>query len=137
MKRACVYGLMLVTILLSGCGGSEYIEKSKKSMKLDETLRVYESAVRWGKFDLVYSFGKLEPGERIELPANLSEIRVTRYNVMSPPYAEDEKTVSQTVDIRYVNVDYQIERSIQDDQVWEYDEELVRWYRISPVPEFR
>jgi hypothetical protein len=35
-----------------------------------------------------------------------------------------------------VHLDRQVERSITDQQTWEWDEEAKRWWRTNPIPAF-
>ena len=55
----------------------------------------------------------------------------------SPPIALSEGVVNQTAKISYVLTDRQIERTLMDEQIWEYQAEEKIWYRINPIPEYK
>jgi hypothetical protein len=48
----------------------------------------------------------------------------------------EETKAIQTVVIQFVFQESQIVREIVDQQTWEYDPEVERWYLLSPLPRF-
>ena len=79
--------------------------------------------------------------------ANLHNIKVTDYRVITPARqvdesaGEDEEVVKynllQTVAIEYIVKDAQVVHTLTDNQVWEYNREEKTVYRVNPIPEFK
>jgi hypothetical protein len=126
---------ILATTLLSGC---QTLGERKKSTTLQDTLRLYEGVIRWGTLSKAYSFRNPESMEALDdIPSGLSNIRVTSYEVAQGPLLKDETTAVQTVLIEYIHKDMQVIRSLQDRQVWHYNEEEEGWELTSKVPLFK
>ena len=123
---------LLVTMLLGAC--STTLDKMER---LNQTLRGYEKAIRWAKYDMAYSFHKWEADEQPTLPTHLKNIRVTSYQVINQSFDEETMTAKLTVSIQYYNQDDLRERSIQDQQRWKFFPDLKRWYLISEPIDFK
>ena len=135
MQRIFTTGfvLLLAFLLLSGC---QSLEQKKQNILLTQTLRTYESTIRWGDLRKAYSFLKPELAATTEVPSGLENIRVTGYEVISPPVSLSEDNATQVAYIKYVRKDQQMEKTITDQQLWEFNPEEKRWYLISNVPDF-
>lgn len=101
------------------------------------TLRSYEAAVRWGMMDRAYEFMKQDPEHPIEVPPGVEQVRVTGYDRVSPVVPAGEKRYTVTAQIRYVQLDRQVERMLTDRQYWEWDEKGKRWVRSNAIPAFQ
>ena len=135
MKRifAASLGLLLASLLLSGC---QSLDRKKQDKLLTQTLRTYESTLRWGDLRKAYSFLEPELATKTDVPSGLENIQVTGYEIVSPPVPMSEKSIMQVAHIQYVLKDQQMEKSITDQQLWEYNLEDQRWYLTSKVPPF-
>jgi len=132
-RHVCVLVTLLVTgLLLGGCATT-----ADRMDRLDRTLKGYEKALRWGKFDAAYSFHKWGEDEQPSIPAHLKEVRITRYEVASRRLDQETLTARQTVVIRYYDTNTATERELTDRQRWKYFEDSKRWYLMSEPPEFR
>ena len=102
------------------------------------TIRSYEGTIRWGRIAAAYDFLKPDPANPVEIPEGLEQIRVTGYERLSAvvPIDEDRHRFRVVAAIRYVHLDRQVERSVTDQQVWEWDAEATRWWRVNPIPAF-
>jgi len=116
----------LVTLLLSACA-----TQADMMDNLNKALRGYEKAVRWGKFEAVYSYHKWEANQEPEIPANMEKIRVTKYEASRQKFDQKNLTMKQTVTLRYYNTDDQRERSLKHRHEWKYFSDSKRWYLIS------
>jgi hypothetical protein len=108
-----------------------------KMDKLNMTLRSYEKALRWAKFDMAYSYHKWETDEQPSIPEHLKNIRITNYSTSNQSFDEKTMTAKQKVTIRYYNQNNLRERSLEDKQSWEYFPEKKRWYLMSKPPTFQ
>lgn len=118
--------LGLVIMLLGGCA-----TKGDMMDNLNKTLRGYEKAVRWGEFEAVYSYYKWENDEEPEIPANMENIRVTKYEPSRQKFDQKNRIMKQMVTLRYYNTDDLRERSLKHRHEWKYFPKLKRWYLIS------
>lgn len=133
LKRSFL--LIIAVFLLAGCNTLLTQKESEKSLM--ETLKAYEATMRWGYPGQAYNFLRKDLAEKTEIPATLQNIRITGYKVISSPVKSDENLASQVVVIGYVFDDRQVERSLTDRQLWEYDKEKKSWHRINPIPDLR
>lgn len=118
--------LALIALLLGGCASQGDIMDN-----LNKTLRGYEKAVRWAKFDAVYSYHQWKGDEEPELPANMENIRVTKYTSSKQKFNEKDQIMKQTITVRYYNTDSLRELSLKHRHEWKYFPKLKRWYLIS------
>ncbi len=125
--------IILTILLLSGC--QTLLQKDRMD-SLRQTLRAYETTLRWGQLEQASQFLELEKAKEAKIPNNLNNIRVTHYEVMTPPVKMGEHRISQIVSIHFVLKDRQIEKTLTDRQIWEFDPEEKHWFRINPIPGF-
>jgi len=123
--------ICLLLIILSACA-STY----DKMDKLNATLRGYEKALRWAKYEMAYSFHKWDTEEQPSIPEHLKNIRLTSYGANNQSFDEDNMTATQSVTIRYYNQNNLRERSLEDKQRWKYFPDKKRWYLMSKPPTF-
>jgi hypothetical protein len=125
--------LLSLAILLAGC------PKTKEDKDLSETLKQYETIVRWAQWDAAVDFVSMEyqeehPITRLDLD-RLRLFRVTQYLVRSSAPIDEGKGLIQVVEIRMFNKNQARERSIIDEQYWKYNEETERWKLHSSLPD--
>ncbi len=110
----------------------------KESEKtLQSRIQAYEASVRWGYPGQAYSFLTPELSKKSVIPENLGRIKVTQYKVIQRPDLIAENVAAMVVVIGYVHEDRQVERSLTDQQRWEYNKEKKIWYRTNPIPAFK
>ncbi|HEC20774.1 MAG TPA: hypothetical protein ENI97_15780 [Gammaproteobacteria bacterium] len=120
------FAVVLASLLLGACATQGDIMD-----KLNTTLRGYEQAVRWGQFDAVYSFHRWPDEQEPSLPANMENIRITKYAASGQRLDPKKMIMKQTVTLSYYNTDDQRVRSIKHRHEWKYFPKLKRWYLIS------
>lgn len=124
---------LLAAVLLAGC------YTPKKEQTLDDTLKQYESMVRWSEWDGATAFLAPEyleenPITRLDLD-RLRLFRVTAYTIRSATPIDDGDGFLQTVEIRMFNRNQAVERVIVDQQEWRYEEAGERWLLNSGLPD--
>ena len=125
--------LLSLATLLAGC------PETKEDKDLSETLKQYETIVRWAQWDAAIDFVSMEyqeehPITRLDLD-RLRLFRVTQYVVRSSAPIDEGKGLIQVVEIRMFNKNQARERSIIDEQYWKYNEETERWKLHSGLPD--
>jgi hypothetical protein len=131
MRRTLI---LLAVVLLAACAG-----KSGSSSKLQETLYAYQSTIRWG--DLSGALAFIEPKLREGLaPSSLEERRLAQLQVVGyyvqGSQQPSEGELQQIVEIRVVNRNTQVERSVMDRQTWRWSVDDKAWWLVSGLPEF-
>ena len=106
--------------------------------QLEKTLHNYEMTLRWGYLQNLgdYLAPDVQPAGTLT-EAELKNIRITGYELMRPPVYLDLEHVTQTVQIRYVFKDRQVEKQLMDQQLWSYNHETERWNRANPIPSLK
>jgi hypothetical protein len=122
-----------LTALLTAC------PETKKDKDLSETLLQYDTVIRWAQWDAAVDFLAPEyleeyPVSRLDLE-RLRLFRVTQYLVRSAVPIDEGKGLIQVVEIKMFNKNQARERTITDEQLWKYDEELERWQLHSGLPD--
>ena len=124
--------ICLLLILPGACAMT-----SDKMDKLNTTLKGYEKALRWSKFDAAYSFHKWDENEQPSIPKHLKNIRLTSYSVNNSNFDAATMTAKQTVAISYYNNNNLREKSLEDKQRWNFFADKKRWYLMSKPPTFK
>lgn len=124
---------VLGLLLLAACG-SMGAQRSPR----DQAMYTYTSAVRWSDFPAALSF--VDPAVRAANPPTALDMerykqyQVSGYEVKSSS-VPTEDTYEQVVEIRMVNRNTQVERTITDHQRWRFDPEAKRWWLTSGLPD--
>lgn len=130
--RLRLFHVAMVALLLSGCGS---LTDGRKAERLDASLSHYEAALRWGYYDSAFSLQ--DPTQLATPPPDMSNVRLTSYEVAQPPILERDDIAQQVVRIEYVRQDEQRVQVILDRQRWRYDPDREAWWLASPLPSFR
>ncbi|MCK4986275.1 MAG: hypothetical protein KAS40_12185 [Desulfobacterales bacterium] len=127
--------LFVLVLLIFGCA---QVQKRDQMLLFDDTSRSYDLAIRWGEFEEAFAFKKLsDKDDKLPDFAEYRQVRVTSYKVKKT--IVDEKSFSKVlrfVDIQYYRMSNVTVKNFIDQQKWEYDEELDRWYLMSDLPVF-
>ena len=121
-------------LMLAACAGSPTAMNPR-----DNALTNYGVAIRWSEFTEALEF--VDPVLRQRQPLTdlererLKQIRVTGYEVKSKRAAPDG-TIEQTVEIRLISKNTQIERIVTDLQHWRWDAASKQFWLTSGLPDF-
>ena len=124
--------LLMSLLVLAGC--QEALRKSST----DTWLSDYAAAIRWNEIDRALDF--VDPAVRAAQPLTdldrerFKQVQVTGYEVKTQELAADG-SLTQTVEIRLVNRNTQLERSITDRQTWRFDPVAKRLWLTSGLPD--
>lgn len=133
-NRQFVITVLLCMLTIVACTPPNSAEKSRS-----EAFKQYETIIRWSQWDAAADF--IAPAFMAENPISrldmdrLRLFRVTAYTVRSTGIYDEGMTARQSVEIRMFNKNKGVERTIIDDQEWRYDEEALRWYLHSGLPD--
>jgi hypothetical protein len=124
--------LLCLLFALAGC------PDASRKPTADNLLTDYGVAVRWNEFDKADDF--IDPALR-EAQAltdlereRFKQVQVTGYEVKDRQVAADGG-ITQVVEIRVVNRNTQVERTLIDHQTWRYDPAARRLWLTSGLPD--
>ena len=126
--------ILLATLLLAACAG-----RGGSASKLQETLYAYQSTIRWG--DLSGALAFVDPDLREKQAPSALQERVLAQLQVAGYYVQGSQQTSegefeQIVEIRVVNRNTQVERSVIDRQTWRWSAEDGAWWLESGLPDF-
>lgn len=122
---------LCITLLLGACATTGDLMDN-----LNKSLRGYEKAIRWAKYDLAYSFHKWE-GDAPSMPEDIENFRVTKYETFGEKFNQKDMIMKQTIKLSYYNTEDQRVRSIRHPQEWKFYPESKRWFLLSPPIPFK
>ena len=131
IKRCLLSACLLVLV---ACGGMPTSGAARDNMLTD-----YGAAIRWNEFEKAQDY--VDPAVRQQQPMSeleterLKQIQVTGYEVKTRDVGVDG-SIEQTVEIRVVNRNTQIERIVTDRQTWRRDVTGKRYWLLSGLPDF-
>ena len=130
MNKTIIISILFVLIAgLTGCA-----TKSPEQV-FQATMRAYDRVIRWGDISRSNQFRK-EPIKFTQADRKRFKfIKVTGYEIQQTDRIDDS-TMKVTVQIRYYNEQFMLEKTIEDVQTWNYDKDKQLWYISSPLPEF-
>ena len=128
------YLLLAMSLVLVACQSNRFGEVPEK---LGYKVLAFEDVVRWGALEKMYDFLKPDPATPVEVPADLSNVRVTSYELAQGLTEIEPMRWKQTAVIDYVLTDQQVVRQLVDHQFWFSDDDGKSWYRENPPPQFR
>lgn len=126
--------LSLLATMLTGCESLQHKDQAKK---LDQAVRSYIRAVRWGDLGAAASY--IRPREGVAEPPDLSGLkglRVTHYD-----YAIDAKAQGDTEALMTVAFDYYFEdtlsvKKVYQQAIWWWDPTIENWFMDGELPKF-
>lgn len=123
----------LSIFVLSGCST---LAEQRQLTLLQNALSTYQKAVRWSEFELAQTY--VRSTEPVPAPDfdKLRNIKVTAYDVVKNVTADDLSMSEQVVRIKYYDVNFLVEHTLEDHQTWRYDAEAKRWYLDGRLPAF-
>ena len=126
----------LVAVLLAATLAAGCQTNVSRGEAIEASLYAYEKAFRWQSPREAYGFLRedLRPAYP---PPWIDSIRIVGYEVIAPPQEIRRNTVVQRVEVRYVNQDTQIVRTLVDEQLWESSDDGDTWERANPMPAFQ
>jgi hypothetical protein len=134
MPRIIARALLAVLMVSVGAG---CVSSMRKMSRLEDTLRSYETAIRWSDFDAASRFQAADAAPQPTVDYDrLADVKVTAYEVRESGVSEDKSEATQTVGIEYYDVNTMRQFSVIDRQTWTYDEKRKRWLLKSGLPPF-
>ena len=130
--RCC---LVIAMALILGC--ASYGERKQLDM-LEQRTGNYETALRWGRYELASAFIKSKENAHVTVNLDgLKQIKITSYKLLGRNLLANNVEAEQKVEIRFYNMDNLIERTIIDHQTWIFNYDVENWFLTSGLPDFK
>lgn len=126
--------LIIAAIILAGCATAE---KDTRMDALNNTTDNYRNAIRWGLYDIADNLTEADGNKDNSNLERLKKIKVTDYKTVRQDVSEDGKEAKHIVEIKYYHIDYMIEKTIIDRQVWKYNTEKKTWHLQGGLPDLK
>lgn len=128
-----IFLLACLAVLLAAC------TPRPEEKALSETLKQYETIIRWSQWDAAVDFIAPEylaehPVSRLDMD-RLRLFKVTTYTLRSTGIFDEGLTARQVVEVKLFNKRQGVERAIVDEQEWRWNETAKRWYLHSGLPD--
>jgi hypothetical protein len=123
-----------LTLLATGCADLVHKDQTKK---LDQAVRAYIHAVRWGDYGAAASF--IRPREGTVPPPDLSKldgIKVTHYDYSIDSRAKGDPEALMTAAFEYYHVDYRSVKKAYQQVMWWWDPQSENWFMDGALPPF-
>ena len=126
--------LIIVAIILAGCATTE---KDKRMEILSKTTDNYRNAIRWGLYETANNLREAGSNKDRSDLERLKKIKVTAYKSIHQDVSEDGNEAKDVIEIKYYNIDYMVEKTIIDKQLWKYNSDKKTWHLQGGLPEFK
>lgn len=127
--------IFLACLVLSACAAG------RQETDLEETTKQYGVLIRWNEIGQATNFvhpDALPEANRLQFELDrFDQVRITGYDITAVAPDQEGVVYRQTVAIRIYNKHTAVERTIIDQQLWEYDAENERWWLMSGLPDLR
>ena len=127
--------LTLIAVILGACAGLQHKDQTKK---LDQAVRAYIHAVRWGDLGAAASF--IRPREGLADPPDLSKLEglhVTHYDYAIDSAEQGHPEALMTAKFDYYFEDTLSVKSTYQQVTWWWDPEVENWFMDGELPEFQ
>ncbi len=135
-SRRLVPAAAVLATLLCTSGCATY-QEDRRQDALEAATNAYAAALRWGYYETAVGYLHPEKRKVVDVPKALTNIRLTRYDVVQPPIKTSETERVQVVQIDYLHEDVQSVHSLSDRQTWRYEPEAKSWWLYSGLPAFK
>ena len=124
------YILLISAVILAGCAT---MEKDTRIEILSETTDRYRSAIQWRLYETAQAADTKDSSDL----ERLKKIKVTSYKSIHRDISEDGIEAKDIIEIKYYDIDYMVEKTIIDKQLWMYNSDKKTWNLQGGLPEFK
>ena len=130
-------GLLALSVLLLSCSRVDTLTGRDRLGSLNESLRSYAAALRWGHVHDVLAFHAPREGVRTaQVPAGHEDFTVTRVEVVQVLLSEDREEAEVEIRVESVRGDTAVVRKRVFTHAWWLDGDSGRWFNGDDFPAF-
>ena len=129
--------LALIGTLLLTALGCAHLTHKEQTKKLDQAVKNYIHAVRWGDYGAAASFIRPRKG-KFEMPEinKLKVIKVTHYEYSVDSRAKGDPEALMTAAFEYYDLNTSKVSKVYQQAIWWWDPEAKNWFMDGELPEF-
>lgn len=128
---------LILALVLAGCGRVGALVDREHIDALNDSLRYYTAALRWGRVHDVLAFHARSDGSRlVEIPAGHEDFAVTRAELVRVLLDEKQREAVVEMRVESVNDATATVQSRTFQHVWWLDKRSRRWFNGSGFPAF-
>lgn len=121
----------------AGCGSTSPITKTGRATSLEASFESYRKLIRWGYYDEAVKYVRTRDGAAARADLSLAaRYRVTSFEMRSQLMADTGKEARVLAIIEYYEIDRGVIDTVNDEQLWWFDDEDKHWYLASGLPPF-
>ncbi len=129
---------VLVVVTLAGLAGCAQFTQKDRAHRLDQSVRLYVSSIRWGNFDTAAALTRVRQGEQPPLDrSTLDNLRVTAYSSQVLNFDETTGEANVTANFSYYLLNSGTVRNLSQTAIWYFDESARSWFLDGSLPDFR
>ena len=132
IARAIVIACLVVAV-----GGCARVDNERRAEGLETALQRYAKMLRWGEYEEAGKLIRFRDREPVQVDyAALRQVRVTGYEVVERIVTPELQEARVLARISYTPLDSGVVRTLDDRQLWYYDEEQKFWFLDDDLPTF-
>jgi len=136
LTRAVV-AILSSAVLLSGCKIADAYQDQRRSQALENTVKVYIKAVRWGDYAGAAGLVRNRDGSVPEIDlASLADVRVVKSDHTLAATAPQDTEATMFATYEYYRDESTVVRRVSQQGTWWYVAPEDRWYFDGGLPEF-
>jgi hypothetical protein len=121
----------LIAAVLSGCAR---LEAHEMDTRLNDSVRAYSKAIRWGNFRLAARHVRHRDGSQPVIPVYSGELRVIGVNADPGKITGEPEDTPVPLRVEYVDPRTSRVDVFETTQIWWYDPTVLRWFVDDDVP---
>lgn len=123
--------------LLSGCQIYDSYKEVRRSQALENTVKVYIKAVRWGEYETAAGLIRARDGSQPQFDlAALTDVRVVKSDHTLAATSPEETEAEMYATFQYYRDESTVVRTVSQEGTWWYAAAEERWYFDGDLPKF-
>lgn len=129
--------VLLIACLVAAAGGCARVTNERRAESLEAALQRYAKMLRWGEYEEAAKLIRFREREPVAVDYEaLRQVRVTGYEVVERVVTPELNEARVLVRVSYTPLDSGVVRTLDDNQLWYYDEEQKFWFLDDDLPVF-
>ncbi len=132
-----VLAALSIVVPSTGCQVQEAYKEAKRHQALEDTVRVYIKAVRWGEYEMAAGLIRARDGSLPEIDlASLADVRVVKSDHTLAATSPKDTEAEMFATFQYYRDESTVVRATRQQGTWWYESDTDRWYLDGSLPQF-
>ena len=129
-----IFAIIVLCCLPLGCST---ISEQAKMKAYEQTMDSYETAMRLSDFNTACRYVDPSAMKRNDCLRRFNNLKLVSYDIIGMNLSDDNREMTQTVEVEYYFLDRYIVKKIQYEQLWRYQEDEKTWTLMTGPPFFK